>query len=102
MKSTQISKLSSFVWLSSFRLFAKNLKKKSKEFCIVIALANYKAYPDYTIVKSLPGIVELILKNLITIFLEPHPANREHFKKDRFKKIFDIIDNNKRVKIRFI
>ena len=78
----------------------KNLKKKSKEFCIVIALANYKAYPDYTIVKSLPGIVELILKKFnYHISLRPHPANREHFKKDRFKKIFDIIDNNKRVKL---
>ncbi len=62
----------------------KSIKKKN----IIIAPANFLAYPDHTMIYDVDKIIEKIRKisNLKIIF-RPHPANRDYFKKN-YKNIY--------------
>lgn len=62
----------------------KSIKKKN----IIIAPANFLAYPDHTMIYDVDKIIKKIRKisNLKIIF-RPHPANRDYFKKN-YKNIY--------------
>ena len=50
---------------------------------IIIAPANFIAYPDYTIIDHVEEIIEVIKKNSkLKIIFRPHPANRLLFDKN--------------------
>ena len=83
-----------FDFFNKFKL----IKKKN----IIIAPANFLAYPDHTMIYDIEKIIELIkrLSDLKIIF-RPHPANRIYFKKNcknvYIDKIISKYSNDKNV-----
>ena len=77
----------------------KNIKKNS----IIIAPANFLAYPEHSIIHFLDTIINSIKKNFkFQIIVRPHPANRESFYSSRNKssniyKLINKYKNDKRV-----
>lgn len=58
-----------------FDYFNKIIPKKKDS--IIIATANFIAYPDHTIINYIEKIIEVIKKNSkFNIIFRPHPANR--------------------------
>ena len=55
----------------------KNSDKNQTVDSIIIAPANYIAYPDHTMINHLENIIELLLKNFdYKVIYRPHPANK--------------------------
>ena len=82
------------------------LEKKSKfirkKNSIILAIANIIAYPDHSIIKNLIDIVKVINLNFnYDIILRPHPSNRKIFNNQNFSKLFDLINQNKNIKVDF-
>ena len=77
----------------------KNKKKNS----IIIALANFLAYPQHSIINSLDQITNAIKKEFkFKIIIRPHPANRKFFdlsnnKNSNICKLIHKYKNDKRV-----
>tara|TARA_B100000579_G_C22849162_1_gene866249 strand:+ start:4237 stop:5358 length:1122 start_codon:yes stop_codon:yes gene_type:complete len=71
--------------LDYFKKFKSNKKKH-----IIIAPANFLAYPDHTLIYSINAIIKSIKKisNLKIIF-RPHPANRVFFNNTKVNKYVD-------------
>ena len=62
-----------------FDYFNKIVTKKKDS--IIIAPANFVAYPDHTLVHNLDNIISIILNKFkFNVILRPHPANRVYFK----------------------
>ena len=81
----------------------KNIKKKS----IIIAPANFLAFPEFTLVKDIELIIEYLLKySNLNIIFRPHPQNRINIidKNGNINKNFNFIakfKKNKRFKMDF-
>ena len=56
---------------------SKNSKSIEKKDSIIIAPANFLAYPKHSIINDLENIIKLLLENLdYKIIFRPHPANK--------------------------
>jgi hypothetical protein len=75
--------------------FIKIIKiKKNKSINqIILAPTNFDAFPRYSLQKYIFDILDILLKNNISVIYRPHPSNREHY------KILDIISHFKKNKL---
>ncbi len=88
------------------RLDFFNKLKKIKQKSIIIAPANFLAYPDDTLIYDAEKIIEKVKKlSKLKIVFRPHPINRDYFKKIKKNTYIDKIllkySNDKRVEFDF-
>ena len=68
-----------YMKLNYFRKIIR-IKKNNPINKIVLAPTNFDAFPAYSLQKYVFQILNILLKNNISVIYRPHPSNRKHYK----------------------